>query len=340
MPSKDEMRAAADAFVAKARAKGVPLAADEMQARMKVGPLVLANWPADGTFDESKAMEQLMEQYGMNMEDSDDERERKGQPRKREGDGASADGEEGEPKAKKAKKKASAAKPRTGPNAGIMLMLDELAGFEFGIGETFTGQSYKKAAKTIQELDYAIESGAQTQGQKRGVKNVKEKVPNIGKGIAAKIDEYLATGTCAKLEAHRNGTVEVKEPKEPKEAKVPKEPKAPKAPKAHKAHKEKKGPKAKAEPKAEPKTEGAKAEAQKVAQKPGAVIPGNVVVESAAEVAAMGIGELKRILGERQVRFEDCLEKGDLVARALEKCVTVRPKAKPKDERVSPFFAK
>ena len=64
---------------------------------------------------------------------------------------------------------------------------------------------------------------------------------------------------------------------------------------------------------------------QKVVQKPP--VPGNVVVGSAAEVEAMGVGELKRILTERHVRFEDCREKGELVARALEKCITVRPSA-------------
>jgi len=222
MPSKEELRVAADAFVAKAKAKGVPLVGDETAARMKVGPLVLAHW-GDGTFDEHKAMAQLMEQYGMNMEDSDDERERKGLARKRDGeDLGDGDGDGAKPKAKKAKKGPTV---RTGPNRGILLMLDELAAFEFGAGEPYIGQSYKKAAKTIQELDYAIESGAQTQGKKKGVKVVKDKVPNVGAGIALKIDQFLQTGTCEKLEAYREGRVEPKEPKPPKEPKAPKEPK-------------------------------------------------------------------------------------------------------------------
>ena len=57
---------------------------------------------------------------------------------------------------------------------------------------THKSEAYKKAAKAIRKLHFEVTNGTEiSQGP--------HKVAGVGKGVANKIDEYIATGTIRKL---------------------------------------------------------------------------------------------------------------------------------------------
>jgi hypothetical protein len=72
----------------------------------------------------------------------------------------------------------------------------ELSGFEFKRGEKFKGGTWSKVAKAIRDHDAKIKTGKEAQ-----------KLKGIGKSAAAKIDEFLETGTLATLEEYRAGNM-------------------------------------------------------------------------------------------------------------------------------------
>jgi DNA polymerase/3'-5' exonuclease PolX len=57
---------------------------------------------------------------------------------------------------------------------------------------THKSEAYKKASKIIRKLQFEVTNGTE-------ISEGPLKVPGIGKGIAKKIDEYMATGTIRKL---------------------------------------------------------------------------------------------------------------------------------------------
>ena len=59
--------------------------------------------------------------------------------------------------------------------------------------DAFKLRAYKSAAMEIRDLDYAITSG------KACAKAGPTKVKGVGKGLAEKIDEFLTTGTMARI---------------------------------------------------------------------------------------------------------------------------------------------
>lgn len=76
------------------------------------------------------------------------------------------------------------------PNADICEKLQELAEYEkTGHGERYKHRAYRKAAQILSEQKIRVKSGKEAQ-----------ELPGIGKGIGAKIDEFLATGTMQKVE--------------------------------------------------------------------------------------------------------------------------------------------
>jgi hypothetical protein len=72
----------------------------------------------------------------------------------------------------------------------------ELSGFEFKRGEKFKGGAWSKVAKAIRESEDVITSGKQA-----------TKLKGIGKSSAAKIEEFLETGTIHTLEEFRAGNM-------------------------------------------------------------------------------------------------------------------------------------
>mmetsp|Transcript_22693 Transcript_22693/g.69759 ORF Transcript_22693/g.69759 Transcript_22693/m.69759 type:complete len:308 (-) Transcript_22693:330-1253(-) len=79
-------------------------------------------------------------------------------------------------------------------NVGLASAFKELASFEFKRNDRFKGSAYQKVSTAIAEHAVPITDGKQA-----------TKLPGIGKSSAAKIDEFLASGTIAKLEEYRNG---------------------------------------------------------------------------------------------------------------------------------------
>ena len=79
-------------------------------------------------------------------------------------------------------------------NSGLASCLDKLVRLEKRAkGDAFKIKSYIAAAGTIRELDRVVTSG------KAMAKPGPTKVAGIGKGIAAKIDEFLETGTMERI---------------------------------------------------------------------------------------------------------------------------------------------
>jgi hypothetical protein len=101
--------------------------------------------------------------------------------------------EDEEPKAKKQKKKPTAA---CESNQALADAFAELSGFEFKRGEKFKGGTWSKVAKAIRDAEDEISSGKQAL-----------KLKGVGKSSAAKIDEFLETGTLEKLEEYRAGNM-------------------------------------------------------------------------------------------------------------------------------------
>ena len=62
---------------------------------------------------------------------------------------------------------------------------------------THKSEAYKKASKIIRKLQFEVTNGTE-------ISEGPLKVPGIGKGIAKKIDEYMATGTIRKLSCDEN----------------------------------------------------------------------------------------------------------------------------------------
>ncbi|TYZ56935.1 hypothetical protein PybrP1_003188 [[Pythium] brassicae (nom. inval.)] len=98
-----------------------------------------------------------------------------------------------EPKAKKARGKPAAAHSA---NQALADAFAELSGFEFKRGEKFKGGTWSKVAKAVRDAESAITSG-----------KLATKLKGIGKSSAAKIDEFLETGTMVTLEEYRAGNM-------------------------------------------------------------------------------------------------------------------------------------
>lgn len=103
------------------------------------------------------------------------------------------DEDDDEPAAKKQRKKSTAV---CEANQALADAFAELSGFEFKRGEKFKGGTWSKVAKAIRESELDIESGKQAL-----------KLKGVGKSSAAKIDEFLETGTLEKLEEYRAGNL-------------------------------------------------------------------------------------------------------------------------------------
>ncbi|RWS26002.1 DNA polymerase beta-like protein [Leptotrombidium deliense] len=83
---------------------------------------------------------------------------------------------------------------RTNPNKDICEKLLEIAKYEESVNRNiFKGRAYRKAVKTISELNYRLKSGKEA-----------VKLPSIGKSIAAKIDEFLEIGEMNKITSIHN----------------------------------------------------------------------------------------------------------------------------------------
>jgi hypothetical protein len=100
---------------------------------------------------------------------------------------------DGEKKAKKPRKNPEATCEANQPLADAFA---ELSGFEFKRGERFKGGTWSKVAKAIRDCESELTCGKDAL-----------KLKGVGKSSAAKIDEFLETGTLEKLEEYRAGNM-------------------------------------------------------------------------------------------------------------------------------------
>ena len=133
------------------------LSGDKSLMRQKVGSALLEHRLDKGGFDFSNVIQSLIDQLGLLKSD--------------------------EPKEEKLKLRANV--PANEPIAEV---LDEMAKLTAKVGgNQFKVRSLKKSAIALRGLDFKVTSGLElTKG--------KTKVPGIGKGTGATIDEYLSTG--------------------------------------------------------------------------------------------------------------------------------------------------
>jgi hypothetical protein len=86
-------------------------------------------------------------------------------------------------------------------NDALATCLDTLVRLETrNNGDAFKIRAYKTAAMEIRALDRVVTSG------KEAAKAGKTKVKGVGKGLGEKIDEFLQTGTMARIAELQNRT--------------------------------------------------------------------------------------------------------------------------------------
>jgi hypothetical protein len=169
--SNDEIRAQAKEFVLRARALGVRLPPDNIEAQIKAGTMLQATKRDDGSFDVHAALQEM----GWDGKDGTVETSQE----------------------EKADEEAAAEKEKEdmGPNFALVKVLQEISLYYFKAKETHRGINFKKAAESLKNHKVAVKSGKEA-----------AKLKGIGKSTAAIIDEVFAsdTGTCTRLEAFRD----------------------------------------------------------------------------------------------------------------------------------------
>mmetsp|Transcript_16113 Transcript_16113/g.19686 ORF Transcript_16113/g.19686 Transcript_16113/m.19686 type:complete len:457 (+) Transcript_16113:117-1487(+) len=148
-----------------------PIAIDDKNSRTTIGQIIVQNKTASS----EEVLGLIVEKYGI--------KEKK----------------EAAAKEKSAILKASC---EVASNAPIYEILLEFSEIYFKEKNTNAGNSYRKVANVVKELDFEI-----TSDNAQGLGKGKTKVAGIGKGSAEKIHEFLTTGTIEKLEQKRAAQV-------------------------------------------------------------------------------------------------------------------------------------
>ena len=116
--------------------------------------------------------------------------------KKRKSDDVEDEAEEDEIVEKKTAKKPRKAEATCEANQKLADAFAELSGFEFKRGERFKGGTWSKVAKAIRDCESVLTCGKDAL-----------KLKGVGKSSAAKIDEFLDTGTLGTLEEYRAGNM-------------------------------------------------------------------------------------------------------------------------------------
>ncbi|GLE00442.1 hypothetical protein PINS_up009199 [Pythium insidiosum] len=208
--SREASKKAAKELIALCEKEGVKLPTNPVNAMVEAGTMLNAT-KENGEFQLEKALKEMISKFG--VKEGTTKKRKAVEPKKESNDDAPED-DEPKPKKKRATKKAKEAaddeddsdgktkKPRARPTANcednqeLADAFAELSGFEFKRGERFKGGTWSKVAKAIRDHDEKITSGKQAQ-----------KLKGIGKSAAAKIDEFLESGTLEQLEEYRAGNL-------------------------------------------------------------------------------------------------------------------------------------
>ncbi|KAG7382366.1 hypothetical protein PHYPSEUDO_004991 [Phytophthora pseudosyringae] len=207
MSSREASKKAAKELLALCAKEGVKVptvrqaGSDPVNAAVEAGTMLNAT-REDGEFQLDAALKEMIKKFGVKElaspkktkgKHADVKTEKKTGRKRKSADVTHEDADEDESKAKKPRKKAEAACEANQPLADAFA---ELSGFEFKRGEKFKGGTWSKVAKAIRECEAELTCGKDAL-----------KLKGVGKSSAAKIDEFLETGTLEKLDEYRAGNM-------------------------------------------------------------------------------------------------------------------------------------
>ncbi|CAI5702490.1 hypothetical protein KXD40_003340 [Peronospora effusa] len=206
MSSREKSKKAARELLALCAKEGVKIPTDPVNAAVEAGTMLNAT-REEGEFQLDAALKEMIIKFGVKKspspkkktkkESKDDVKTEKKIGRKRTSDHMidkkPEDMDDDETKSKKPRKMAEAT---CKANQTLADAFVELSGFEFKRGEKFKGGTWAKVAKAIRDCDFILTCGKDALQLK-----------GVGKSSAAKIDEFLETGTLKTLEEYRAGNM-------------------------------------------------------------------------------------------------------------------------------------
>ncbi|KAF1792452.1 hypothetical protein PC129_g6242 [Phytophthora cactorum] len=199
MSSREASKKAAKELLALCAKEGVKVPTDPVNAAVEAGTMLNAT-RENGEFQLNAALKEMIKKFGVKESTSpkkkgktDVKTEKKTGRKRKSADVKDEDDEEDKKKAKKPRKKVEAT---CEANQALADAFAELSGFEFKRGEKFKGGTWSKVAKAIRDCESKLTCGKDAL-----------KLKGVGKSSAAKIDEYLETGTLEKLEEYRAGNM-------------------------------------------------------------------------------------------------------------------------------------
>ncbi|POM57808.1 Hypothetical protein PHPALM_37633 [Phytophthora palmivora] len=198
MSSREASKKAAKELLALCAKEGVKVPTDLVNASVEAGTMLNAT-RVDGEFQLDAALKEMIKKFGVKestspkKKDKSDVKTEKKSGRKRKSDDIKSEEEDDDKKTKKPRKKAEAT---CEANQKLADAFVELSGFEFKRGEKFKGGTWSKVAKAIRDCETELTCGKDAL-----------KLKGVGKSSAAKIDEFLDTGTLEQLEEYRAGNM-------------------------------------------------------------------------------------------------------------------------------------
>ncbi|KAG3111612.1 hypothetical protein PI124_g9245 [Phytophthora idaei] len=202
MSSREASKKAAKELLALCAKEGVKVPTDPVNAAVEAGTMLNAT-RENGEFQLNAALKEMIKKFGVKESTSpkkkgktDVKTEKKTGRKRKSADVKDEDDEDADEDEKKAKKPRKKVEATCEANQTLADAFAELSGFEFKRGEKFKGGTWSKVAKAIRDCESKLTCGKDAL-----------KLKGVGKSSAAKIDEYLETGTLEKLEEYRAGNM-------------------------------------------------------------------------------------------------------------------------------------
>ncbi|KAF4037589.1 Helix-hairpin-helix motif-containing protein 8 [Phytophthora infestans] len=203
MSSREASKKAAKELLALCVKEGVKVPTNPVNAAVEAGTMLNAT-REDGEFQLDAALKEMIKKFGVKEPTSpkkkkgktDVKTEKKTGRKRKNAEVKDEDEESADDNEKKPKKPRKKAEATCEDNQELADAFAELSGFEFKRGEKFKGGTWSKVAKAIRECESKLTCGKDAL-----------KLKGVGKSSAAKIDEFLETGTLEKLEEYRAGNM-------------------------------------------------------------------------------------------------------------------------------------
>ncbi|ETI51505.1 hypothetical protein L917_04830 [Phytophthora nicotianae] len=202
MSSREASKKAAKELLALCTKEGVKIPTDPVNAAVEAGTMLNAT-RENGEFQLDAALKEMIKKFGVKESASpkkkgktDVKTEKKTGRKRKSAEVKDEDGDDADEDEKKTKKPRKKAEATCEDNQTLADAFAELSGFEFKRGEKFKGGTWSKVAKAIRDCETKLTCGKDAL-----------KLKGVGKSSAAKIDEFLETGTLEKLEEYRAGNM-------------------------------------------------------------------------------------------------------------------------------------